>query len=59
MKNTLTFNAADYPEPVLRLILAEAEKQKCPPGEALRGLINKMAEKVEFEGAERRHKEAA
>lgn len=48
MQTTLEFNPARYSEPVLRLLLAAAEKWKCTPGEAESRILEQRARKEGF-----------
>lgn len=48
MNVILEFNPARYSEPVLRLLLAAAEKWKCTPGEAEARILEQRARKEGF-----------
>jgi hypothetical protein len=49
MNAKLIFDPSEWPDHVVRLILAKAESANCSPSEALRMLLNELAEKAGFE----------
>lgn len=48
MNGTLTFNPNEYPAPVVRLIMAKAEAERCSPSDAVGMLLTELASRAGF-----------
>lgn len=51
MNAKIPFDPKDFPDAVVRMIMAKAESAGCSPSTALRLLLNEVAEKAGFSSA--------